>query len=118
MPYQVFAQDVTIASGSSTSDPIPITGLMLVAVSVPSSITGNRLAIQVRLTPSGTFQTVRDKSGPVYSTIAGSCFLVFDLNATQLLAHFDAIRLLTTDSNNAAVNQTSNVTVRVFLSPI
>jgi hypothetical protein len=36
----------------------------------------------------------------------------------QLLIPFDAIRIVTLDSSNAQVNQTSDVTLRVFLAPV
>jgi len=118
MGYQVFAQDVTIANGSSTSGVIPINGLMLVGVATPSNIAGARLGIQVRVNGSDTFRTLRNVGGVVYTTIAGNTVAVFAPDITRLLSDFDAIRLVTMDNSNAAVNQTSDVTIRVFLSPI
>jgi hypothetical protein len=117
MAYQAFPVDVTIANGSSTSDPIRITGLIVVGVSLPSTIAGTRLALQVRTTASDSFRMVRNAAGPVHAGIAGNSFLVFPVEVMDLLTPFDAIRFATLDNSNNAVNQTSNVTLRVFLSP-
>jgi hypothetical protein len=118
MVYQVFTRDVTIPNGSSTSDPVPIKGLIVVGVSVPSNITGSRLSLQVRHTSTDTFRMVRISSGPVYASITGNSFATFPVDVMQLLVPFDAIRIVTLDSSNAQVNQTSDVTLRVFLAPV
>jgi hypothetical protein len=118
MVYQVFARDVTIPAGSSTSDPIPITGLILVGISIPAGINANRLALQVRPTSADPFRMLRNASGPVYAGITGNSFAVYPNDIMQLLLPFDAIRIVTLDSSNNQVNQTSDVTLRVFLAPM
>jgi hypothetical protein len=117
MPYQVFARDVVIPNGSATSEVIPIRGLQLVGIWVPS-ITGARAGLQVRPTSTDPFRTLRNPGGVVFTSIANNVLALFPAEIAQLVSLFDAIRIVTMDSSNAQTNQTSDVTIRVFLAPI
>jgi hypothetical protein len=117
MPYQVFARDVVVANGSSVSEVIPIRGLQLVGIMV-SSISGSRVGLQVRFTSSDSFQSLRNPSGTVYTSVSSNSLALFPSDIMELVSLFDAIRLVTMDSSNNPTNQSSDVTIRVFLAPI
>jgi hypothetical protein len=117
MVYQAFARDVTITNGSSTSDPIPIHGLILVGVAIPSTIAGTRLGLQVRRASGDPFRLLTGTTGPIVVPISVNSYAVFPREVLELLTPLDAIRIVTLDNTNAPVNQSSNVTLRVLLAP-
>jgi hypothetical protein len=117
MVYQAFVRDVTIPTGSSTSDPIPIHGLLIAGIVVPSVIAGTRLGLQVRKDSADPFRLLIGTGGPIVVPISTNSHAVFPREVIELLMPLDAIRIVTLDNSNAPVNQTSNVTLRVFLAP-
>jgi hypothetical protein len=117
MVYQVFAKDVTIPSGSSTSDPIPITGLIIAGIVIPSVIAGTRLGLQLRQASTDPFRLLTGTGGPIVVPISANSYAVFPREVIELFPPLDAIRIVTLDNTNLPVNQTSNVTLRVFLAP-
>jgi hypothetical protein len=117
MVYQVFTRDVTIPSGSSTSDPIPINGLILAGIVIPSAIAGTRLGLQVRKSSTDPFRLLTGTGGPIVVPIGANSYAVFPRDVMELLLPLDAIRIVTLDNSNAPVNQTSSVTLRAFLAP-
>jgi hypothetical protein len=117
MVYQVFAKDVTIVSGSSTSDAIPITDLIVAGIVIPTGLAGTRLGLQVRQSSSSPFRLLIGTNGPIFVPISGNSYAVFPRDVMELLRPLDAIRIVTLDSSNNPVNQTSTVTLRVYLSP-
>jgi len=117
MVYQVFAKDVTIPSGSSTSDPIPINSLILAGIVIPSGIAGTRLGLQVRRNSADPFRLLIGASGPIVVPITANSYAVFPREVVELLRPLNAIRIITLDNSNAPVNQTSTITLRAFLAP-
>ncbi len=117
MVYQVFEKDVTISAGSSTSDPIPINGLILAGIVIPSGIAGTRLGLQVRRASADPFRLLTSTNGPIIVPISANSYAVFPREIVELLRPLDAIRIVTLDNSNAPVNQTSGVTLRTFLAP-
>ena len=117
MVYRVFARDVTIASGSSTSDSIPINGLILAGIVIPSVIAGTRLGLQVRQASTDPFRLLMGTGGPIVVPISANSYAVFPREVVELFLPLDAIRIVTLDNTNLPVNQTSNVTLRAFLAP-
>jgi hypothetical protein len=117
MVYQVFAKDVTIPAGSSSSDPIPIHGLILAGIAIPSGVSGTRLGLQVRQTSADPFRLLTGTGGPIVVPISANGYAVFPREVIELLRPLDAIRIVTLDNSNAPVNQTSSVTLRTFLAP-
>jgi hypothetical protein len=117
MVYQVFATDVTIPSGSSTSAPIPINGLIIAGIVIPSVIAGTRLGLQLRQASTDPFRLLTGTGGPIVVPISANSYAVFPREVIELFPPLDAIRIVTLDNTNLPVNQTSNVTLRVFLAP-
>lgn len=72
-------QDITIASGASSSAEVDLSGgYTLMGAFIPSSITGTGLGISAAVTSGGTFVPVKDGSSDLNVTMAASKYLYFD----------------------------------------
>lgn len=72
----------TIASSGTTTASIDIGGYQLVGVSLPATMTGTSLKIQVAPTLDGNYQAAYNSSGEISYTIAGGRYVALTENDT------------------------------------
>jgi hypothetical protein len=120
MSFQVVRYELTIPSGSSATNPIPISGHLLLGFVLLNNITGSGLVLQARPTSSDSFYRVHNFTGAPFALYSGyiNGFVPLPRDLMTYLVSLDSIRFVNADANYNPTNATANIGIRAYLAPV